>query len=299
MPEVLYPAANVAHCVSGLTWEQLSKLGPSTFEKAFSTGGLSELMVVDEFEVWMCTTLSSCGGSGGVVCFTFSEAHEVFVPWDYACKLEIHKSSCIDIVQMALLGSNGSWQSSKPSVVDDLVEISPHAIAVLSWNEPTNLDLDLWVNATYSSGSKEFVGWNSRESYNSTLGASSISLLLDSLSGLEGPEITTFRDLADGTYEVWVNINEDTFTEDMLTRHPASVGIYCLKCLGSDGLPKSGHVDSVQQDPSDLPSDDVAWWKVGTWVKLAPQSSFAGYDLQWQACTSGCYTDEFAPELLG
>ena len=77
-------------------------------------------------------------------------------------------------------------------------------------------------------------------------------------------------DLSDGTYEVWVNIWNGTFTKEMLTHHPASVGIYCLKCLGSDGLPKSGHVDSVQQNASDLPS-------------------FAGYDLQWHACTSGCY----------
>ena len=163
-----------------------------------------------------------------------------------------------------------------------MVDDAPHALTLLSWNDST--DLDLWVNAAYSSGSTEFVWWDST----STSGASSISLLIDSLSGSE-PEITTFRDLSDGTYEVWVNIWNGTFTKEMLTHHPASVGIYCLKCLGSDGLPKSGHVDSVQQNASDLPSDDVAWWKVGEWVKLAPQSSFAGYDLQWQACTSGCY----------
>ena len=87
MPESLFPAPHVAHCVFGLTWVQLRKL------RCLSTGGLGKLLVVNEFEVWVCTTLSSCGGAGSAggegsaVCFTFSEVREVFLPWDYAPKL--------------------------------------------------------------------------------------------------------------------------------------------------------------------------------------------------------------------
>ena len=89
----LFPAPQVAHCVLGLTWVQLRKLGPDAFAASASTGGLGKLLVVDEFEVWVCTTLSSCGGAGSAggegsaVCFTFSEVREVFLPWDYAREL--------------------------------------------------------------------------------------------------------------------------------------------------------------------------------------------------------------------
>ena len=84
VPESLFPAPHVAHCVLGLTWVQLRKLGPDAFAASASTGGLGKLLVLDEFETWLCSTLSSCVGAGGAVCFTFSEAREVFVPWGYA-----------------------------------------------------------------------------------------------------------------------------------------------------------------------------------------------------------------------
>ena len=84
MPEGLFPAPHVAHCVLGLTWAQLR---PGAVAGAVSTGGLGKALVVDEFEAWLCSTLSSCGGAGGAVCFTFSEAREVFVPWGYAREL--------------------------------------------------------------------------------------------------------------------------------------------------------------------------------------------------------------------
>ena len=87
VPERLFPAPHVAHCVLGLTWRQLRDLGPVAFAAAASTGGLGKLLVLDEFEAWLCSTLSSCGGAGGAVCFTFSEAREVFVPWGYAREL--------------------------------------------------------------------------------------------------------------------------------------------------------------------------------------------------------------------
>jgi len=88
VPELLFPAGNVAHCVLGLTWAQLR---PSAVASAVSTGGLGKALVVDEFETWLCSTLSSCGSVGGAVCFTFSEAREVFVPWGYARELNFTK----------------------------------------------------------------------------------------------------------------------------------------------------------------------------------------------------------------
>ena len=102
VPESLYPAASVAHCVlEKEIWKDLAMLDKSGAAKVWSTGGLGKKMVNYEFEVWLCTTLSSCGGAGGEVCFTFSERHEIFVPWGYACELEVTTSECIDIVQTA------------------------------------------------------------------------------------------------------------------------------------------------------------------------------------------------------
>ena len=87
VPERLFPAPHVAHCILELTWVQLRGLKPVASSGAVSTGGLGKLLVMDEFEAWLCTTLSSCGGADGSVCFTFSEAREVFVPWGYAREL--------------------------------------------------------------------------------------------------------------------------------------------------------------------------------------------------------------------
>jgi len=87
VPERLFPATHVAHCILELTWVQLRGLKPVASSGAVSTGGLGKLLVMDEFEAWLCTTLSSCGGADGSVCFTFSEAREVFVPWGYAREL--------------------------------------------------------------------------------------------------------------------------------------------------------------------------------------------------------------------
>ena len=97
MPERLFPAPHVAHCSFGQTWSQLRQLGKAAFDRTFSTGGLGKLLVVDEFEVWLCTTLSSCGGADGAVCFTFSEARKVFVPWGYARDLKLLRGYFVDM----------------------------------------------------------------------------------------------------------------------------------------------------------------------------------------------------------
>ena len=45
-----------------------------------------------EWKVWMCAADLACSArEGDRVCFTFSERHQVFVPWGYNSDLEIVK----------------------------------------------------------------------------------------------------------------------------------------------------------------------------------------------------------------
>ena len=77
MPTEIYPAQEVAHCVLDQTWQEISLQWDSFF-----TGGLGRELVVDEWEVWLCASDVPCAlERGGLVCFTYSEAHQVFVPW--------------------------------------------------------------------------------------------------------------------------------------------------------------------------------------------------------------------------
>ena len=159
--------------------------------------------------------------------------------------------------------------------------------AVLRWDDAS--DLDLWVNAVYASGAGAFISWENTEATN---GASMIKLDADSENGLQGPETVQCQDLPDGTYEVWVNVYSDgqqlKFYPDQVASKPATVDVFCDGCLSSDGLPRNGIVDSVTQNPSDVPAEGAAWWKVGHFIKPALSSSSASI-LQWVVCTTDCY----------
>lgn len=77
MPSRLYPAESVAHCRFNQTWQEASQRWD-----AFFTGALGQELVAFEWEVWLCGSEVPCAlERGGLVCFTYSEAHEVFVPW--------------------------------------------------------------------------------------------------------------------------------------------------------------------------------------------------------------------------
>ena len=85
VPPGLYPAANVSHCVFGQTWEDVRKL-----KGVVVTGGLGDLLVADEWEVWVCGAQLPCAlETRDWVCFTYNEVHRVFVPWGYNRQLDL------------------------------------------------------------------------------------------------------------------------------------------------------------------------------------------------------------------
>jgi Leucine-rich repeat (LRR) protein len=86
VPNNLYPAPNVAHCVFEHTWRDLRSM-----QVSFSTGGLGRLMTDSEWEVWVCMEHPCATDKDDTVCFTYSEAHHVFVPWGYKSHLTFLK----------------------------------------------------------------------------------------------------------------------------------------------------------------------------------------------------------------
>ena len=82
VPNNLYPAPNVAHCVFEHTWRDLRSM-----QGSFSTGGLGKLVTDFEWEVWVCMDHPCATDKDDKVCFTFIEAHHVFVPWGYKSHL--------------------------------------------------------------------------------------------------------------------------------------------------------------------------------------------------------------------
>jgi len=87
VPERLFPAPEVEHCVFDKTWLDVAEQ-----PGLFVAGGLGKKLM-DEWKVWMCAADVPCSArEGDRVCFTFSERHQVFVPWGYNSELKIVKS---------------------------------------------------------------------------------------------------------------------------------------------------------------------------------------------------------------
>ena len=85
VPPELYPAPNVSHCVFDTTWEDVRKL-----KGVLETGGLGDLLVADEWEVWVCGAQLPCAlEQSDWACFTYNELHGVFVPWGYNRQLRL------------------------------------------------------------------------------------------------------------------------------------------------------------------------------------------------------------------
>jgi len=77
MPAGLQPRPEVAHCGAlNHSWADIIRAPPGRF----TTGGLGRHLLEDRFEVWVCDRGRACA-AGGVVCYTFSEEHRLFVPW--------------------------------------------------------------------------------------------------------------------------------------------------------------------------------------------------------------------------
>ena len=47
----------------------------------FNTGGLGEMMRPPVWEVWVCVVSHPCALDDDIVCFTYNEVKDVFVPW--------------------------------------------------------------------------------------------------------------------------------------------------------------------------------------------------------------------------
>ena len=150
-------------------------------------------------------------------------------------------------------------------------------------------DLDLWVYDKADRSNK--VGWNVAGRSNSFAGGQ-IILDVDNWDGMEGPETTQFRNLASGTVEVWVNHYDDTFTQSLVASTPATVDIFCYRCLDDDNKVKVGFVRSVTQVSGDVPSGGRKGWKVGEFV--APGGSER---VKWTTCVHNCYVDAATADL--
>ena len=108
LPEHLTPAAAVEHCSLSLTWKQLRS---GWKDYGYVTGGLGNLMIVDSFEVWLCASSPHpCAAPSDPVCFTYSEADGVFVPWGLNSTLGLGHT-----MPSVVAGRRRSLLSSKPS----------------------------------------------------------------------------------------------------------------------------------------------------------------------------------------
>ena len=85
VPNSLYPAPNVVHCVFEGTWADVVE-----HKHLYKTGGLGKKLR-DEWKVWVCMEHACATDKTDRVCFTFSEEHRVFVPWGYNSHLHILK----------------------------------------------------------------------------------------------------------------------------------------------------------------------------------------------------------------
>ena len=83
VPNHLYPASNVSHCVFERTWKDVLDN-----RHLYKTGGLGKMMC-DEWQVWVCMEHPCATDKNDRVCFTYSEAHHVFVPWGYNSLLNL------------------------------------------------------------------------------------------------------------------------------------------------------------------------------------------------------------------
>ena len=87
VPNDLYPAADVSHCVFDKPWKDVRS---GSKRNILQTGALGQRIVEHEWEVWVCGAQLPCAlEKGDWVCFTYNEVHHVYVPWGYNLDLRI------------------------------------------------------------------------------------------------------------------------------------------------------------------------------------------------------------------
>jgi len=88
IPRHIYPSPKVKTCVFGKTWKDV--MGDRDL---LATGGLGKKQRA-EWKVWVCDAAHPCvERKGDWLCFTYSERHEVFVPWDFNSALRIVRNA--------------------------------------------------------------------------------------------------------------------------------------------------------------------------------------------------------------
>ena len=88
IPRHIYPSPKVKTCVFGKTWKDV--MGDRDL---LATGGLGKKQRT-EWKVWVCDAAHPCvERKGDWLCFTYSESHEVFVPWDFNSVLRVVRNA--------------------------------------------------------------------------------------------------------------------------------------------------------------------------------------------------------------
>jgi uncharacterized protein YfaP (DUF2135 family) len=156
---------------------------------------------------------------------------------------------------------------------------------VLRWGH--GQDLDLWAYANTSSGSNQVVvGWTNQIG---TIGTGStsihIQLDVDNTNGRMGPETTKLTLQSDSRTDIWIQHYSLVFTAMEVDNFPASVDLYCAKCLNDQGHDVSGYVKTVTQNSSAML--EVKWWRAGAW--FSSSDSMGRRVTQWRTCMANCW----------
>lgn len=157
---------------------------------------------------------------------------------------------------------------------------------VLRWGHTQDLDLWAYDARDYSS----FVSWELDDPRSARIAGGLVTLDVDNQAGHDGPETTKLEGVSSGTIEVWVNHYSDVFTAEEAREYPATVEIFCERCVDEAGAVLEGLVVSVRQEAADVIAG-ASWWKVGQFVAPAPSDDTER--VEWQTCRgSQCYVSE-------
>jgi uncharacterized protein YfaP (DUF2135 family) len=145
--------------------------------------------------------------------------------------------------------------------------------AVLRWD--SDQDLDMLVDVKFKTGVQAIVNY---QNPSASAEGTSVDLEIENTNGFDGPETMVFKNLAAGTFEMWIHVYSDLemFTPDSVKNHPATVEVFCSLCLDSRNQPGQGMIESITQNFTKVP-ERALWWKVGQWISPPPPSAMSQY----------------------
>ncbi|EKX50123.1 hypothetical protein GUITHDRAFT_103937 [Guillardia theta CCMP2712] len=74
------------HCQMQQTWDEIME-GIRRGNQTHKSGGLGDLMILNKFEVWVCSLRDACAKHNISFCYVFDEQKKMFVPWGLADEL--------------------------------------------------------------------------------------------------------------------------------------------------------------------------------------------------------------------